>query len=1315
MASTRSAFVTVDSQGGLLPPDLLARIAAGQVDGLDPQRDYHLAPNERLNEAISRSWNRVQAAWTSYKDSLAKLPLGGSATTETRERWLLVLFQELGFGRLQPSRTLDVGGRTYAVSHLWGSVPIHLVGAHLSLDRRTPGQVGAARTSPHGLVQELLNATDEYLWGIVSNGLLLRILRDNATMTRQAYVEFDLEEMMDGQVYSDFVLLWLITHQSRFEGQQPADCWLERWSKEAQQAGVRALDQLRDGVEQAISVLGRGFIAHPANSGLRERLRSGGLDAQEYYRQLLRIVYRLIFLFVAEGRELLLLPDAPTPAKDLYRRFYSVGRLRDLADQRRGASQHGDLWRVVCLIAKALGSEDGCAQLSLPALGSFLWATESTGAFEGSELANRELLRAIAALAFVTDGRVRRQVDYRNLGPEELGSVYESLLERHPRINLEVGTFELATVSGNERKTTGSYYTPTSLIGSLLDSALDPVLDEAARHARAEAAILALRIVDPACGSGHFLIAAAHRVARRLASVRSGDEEPSPEQVRRALRDVIGHCVYGVDVNPMAVELCKVSLWIEALEPGRPLSFLDQHIRVGQSLIGVTLELMAGGIPDDAYAPIEGDAKPYAASLRKQNKSEREGQTAMIFGEESAKSLRTRLVRGLIEVDRLPDDSIPELREKERRYTAFVSSFEARRADMAADAWCAAFVAPKRPGEPAITDEVRRRAAADPTSLPADVRQRLEDLSLEYRFFHWELEFAPVFEARGGFDVVLGNPPWEQLQLQEQEFFAARDPDIAAATGAQRKLRITKLKETNPTLDLEYRESLRHMNAESHFIRNSHRYPLCGQGRINSYSVFAEAMRATIAPTGRAGIILPTGIATDDTTKDFFVTVVEGHNLVSLYDFENRDKLFPAVHSALKFCLLTLTGSERPTDKAEFVFFAHSTADLADHERRFQLGESDFRLLNPNTRTCPIFRTRYDAEITHAIYKRIPILVDRSRADGGTWGVTFMQGLFNMTSDSNLFRARSQLVEEGWEMDGNIFRRQSDRYLPLYEGKMFQAFDHRAAHIVKSPTALIRQGQSLPLTEAEHANPDCLPIPRFWVSKEEVTHSLVGKTRTSCLLAFRDVTSPTNERTIVACLIPVVAVGHKAPILLTKNVWDSALLVASLSSFALDFVARQKIGGTSLTFFIVEQLPLPQPETLNMPAPWDFSTTIDRWIIPRVAELSCTAVDMVPLAKELGFTCGPFRWNSERRTRLRAELDAAFFHLYGFSREELDHAMDSFTTLKASDERQHGAYRTKRLILERYDALANASASGAAYQTVLDPPPAHASLSANKA
>ena len=381
-------------------------------------------------------------------------------------------------------------------------------------------------------MQEFLNRSDSHLWALLTNGLVLRVLRDNASLTRQAYLEFDLEAMFDGELYSDFVILWLACHRTRFEGDPQEKCILEQWSQEAAATGTRALDRLRDGVETAITSLGEGFLAHRSNADLRTRLTTGDLTTEEYQRQLLRVVYRLLFLLVAEARDLLHAAGTNEVARARYRDFYSVSRIAAVARVRRGTS-HDDLWDGLRVTMTAL-HHDGAPVIGLSPLGSLLWSPEAIDGLADARLDNRHMLDAVRALTLVraTESKSARSVDYRNLGAEELGSVYESLLELHAEVDVQARTFELGTAAGHERKTTGSYYTPSSLINELLDSALDPVLDEAARSPDPEAAILGLSVLDPACGSGHFLIAAAHRIARRLASVRSGGIEPAPDQVR---------------------------------------------------------------------------------------------------------------------------------------------------------------------------------------------------------------------------------------------------------------------------------------------------------------------------------------------------------------------------------------------------------------------------------------------------------------------------------------------------------------------------------------------------------------------------------------------------------------------------------------------------------------------------------------------------------------------------------------------------------------------------------------------------------------
>ncbi len=1247
-----NTFTTIHTEGALLPVDLLQRIAEGDAElgGLTPAA-YHLAGGEKLNEVINRSWNRLLGAWNGFQAALAQLPASDPGTTVTRERWLLILFQELGYGRLLTARALEIGGKSYSISHWWHHTPIHLVGCRIDLDRRTAGVAGAARTSPHSLVQELLNRSEAHLWGLVSNGLRLRLLRDNVSLTRQAFVEFDLEAMFRGEVYADFVLLWLLCHQSRVEADRPVECWLEKWARTAQEQGTRALDQLRHGVEEAINALGRGFLSHPANHPLRAKLQSGVLSAQQYYRQLLRLVYRLLFLFVAEDRDLLLDPQADPVIRGRYTRFYSTARLRRLAERQRG-TRHTDLFYGLQLVMQKLGSASGCPELGLPPLGSFLFSTQALPDLEESVLSNDDLLEAIRSLSLTSDGHRRRPVDYKNLGSEELGSVYESLLELHPVLNIHAGTFALATAGGHERKTTGSYYTHSSLIRSLLDSALEPVLQEAIKKPDPEAALLNLKICDPACGSGHFLLAAAHRMARHLAAVRTGEEELPPQAIRSALREVIGRCLYGVDVNEMAVELCKVALWMEALEPGKPLSFLDHRILCGNSLLGTTPALMKQGIPDAAFQPIEGDDKSVVSALRKQNRDERAGQTTLFAAfVAEAEGVYGSLADRAALLDAIDDSSFQGIRQKEEGYLRLVQSAEYRQARLLADAWCAAFVWPKTSqAPPPVTQEMFFRLEREPEQVPAATLAEINRLATQYKFLHWHLAFPDIFRLpregvnrttlrsapgvnettlrsapdeepeneqagwSGGFDVVLGNPPWERIKLQEKEWFAMRRPEIASApNAAARRRMIAALRSEDPALYAAFQEDRRQAEGESHFVRDSGRYPLCGRGDINTYTIFAETMRLILSATGRVGCIVPSGIATDDTTKFFFQDLMEKRSLVSLYDFENRGGIFPGVHRSYKFCLLTLTGSHRPATRgAEFLFFAHRTEDLLEEERRFTLTVEDLVLLNPNTRTCPIFRSTRDAKLTKAIYRRVPVLMQEGPPEENPWDVKFM-AMFHMANDSHLFRTRAQLEAEGWRLEGNCFQkeeygvriadktisdfgcrnsdltsqiqnrkskiREDESYLPLYEAKMLHHFDHRWATYDGLETR--------DLTETEKADPAVTALPRYWVPAGEVAKRLQGKWDRPWLLGWRDICRSTDERTVIASVLPRVGVGDKFLLMLpSQQPLHLVALLSNLDSFAFDYTARQKIGGTSLKYFTMKQLPLLPPSTYDQPCPW---------------------------------------------------------------------------------------------------------------------------------
>lgn len=1290
-----TAFATtIKTEGALLPADLLRRVQAGDrtLPALTPEA-YHLPGGMRLNEAASRAWNALLGAWTTFQEARERLPEGEPGTTITRERWLLPLFQELNYGRLQPRTAVEIEGKSYAVSHSYRHAPVHLVGCNVDLDRRTRGVAGAATASPHSLVQELLNRSDEHLWGVVSNGLRLRVLRDNKSLTRQAFLEFDLEAMMEGEQYSDFVLLYLLLHQSRLESDKPEECVLEQWSREAAETGARALDGLRDGVERAITALGKGFL-RGGNSELKRKLQEGELSPQDYYRQLLRLVYRLLFLFVSEDRDLLYAPGARAEARERYR-HYSTQRLRELAAELRGG-RHGDLYEALKVVMRALGS-GGEPRLGLPELGGFLFAERALPDLKGASLPNAYLLQAVRALAYTHTDGVRRPVDYKNLGSEELGSVYESLLELHPEVDASASDFELKSAAGNERKTTGSYYTPSSLISLLLDSALDPVVDEAVRgkdREDAERALLDLKVVDPAAGSGHFLIAAAQRIAKRLAVVRTGDDEPAPEEVRRALRDVIGNCIYGVDVNEMAAELCKVALWMEAMEPGKPLTFLEHHIRVGNSLFGTTRKLVSAGIPDAAFDPIEGDDRRYASGVKRRNREERGGQGALFDSQPSASA--TALATAFADLSNMPTDTPEQVQAKQAAYKRLLEDERLAREQLAHDAWCAAFVWRKVEGAPlpVTTGTVQRVLQAG--ALDEDRRREVERLATLYGFFAWELAFPEVFGGeRDGFDVVLGNPPWEHTELKEKEWFATRDPDVAGArTGAERKRRISALEETDPDLYAAFLEAKRHHDALGHFIGSSGLYPLCGRGRINTYAVFAELGRGLTAARGRMGMILPSGIATDDNTKFFFQDLVSGRSLRSLYMFDHRSPYFGKVQ--MQFCAIAMTGALKAADDIRLAA-GLLTVDELKNDRVYSLTPEDIALLNPNTKTCPVFRTRRDAEITKAIYRRVPVLVNEVTGEN-PWGVTFRQGLFNMTSDSRLFRTKEDLERDGFELRGNRFVLGEHVYLPLYEAKMMHQFDHRFATYTE-------EGKTRDVTLEEKANPSFSTLPRYWVPQTQVDERVAQEGRnTEWGLAYRWIARATDERTTISSILPKSGVGNSAPISFPV-LGDERLcciLHANLNAFVLDYVARQKLGGANLTFGTIKQLAVLAPSA--------YAESQVTFVLRRVLELCFTDVGLDSLALSLGYSGKPFIWNEERRFWLRVELDALYFHLYGISRDDVDYIMETFPIVKRKDEAEHGCYRTKLAILEVYDEMARCRAEGREYQTRLDPPPAHPSL-----
>ncbi len=840
-------------------------------------------------------------------------------------------------------------------------------------------------------------------------------------------------------------------------------------------------------------------------------------------------------------------------------------------------------------------------------------------------------------------------------------------------------------------------------------------------------AVLRLNVCDPAMGSGHFLVEAVaylaeavavhHTTAPRPLLDAEGqavvDERGEPvctEDAKRAYwkRRLVEACIYGVDLNPLAVELAKLSLWLETVDRV-PLNFLDHHLRCGNSLLGTTLA-----------------ALPTYPELKKSSRKKNAGQLSLTFSADLADAV-TQAIAEFAAIEGVSTDTHGAAKQKEALWRN-ISQTLMPRFRQAADLWLAPwfgaalgwldfttqFDSPDktaalhaqyavpvfggdRPPAPNSGGAGEDTAKAPPAPFPTPPELGAGGPSSPLRPFHWELEFPDIFlnETGGkkpdaGFDAVVGNPPWERIKLQENEFFAGRSPAIALAPKASdRKKLIASLPTSDPALWAAYEAARDRAEQTQGFVHRSGFFPLMGRGDTNLYAVFAEKALQLVSPTGRVGLLVPSGAATDDTTKAYFQELVTGKRLAELLDFENKAKVFEDVDSRFKFSIILITGAGVPQETVKCGFFLHGMEDMKDAERVFTLSPDDFKLFNPNTLTCPIFRRRRDAELTRKIYENVPILVHETpQGNVNPWGISFLR-MFDMTNDTHLFRRADELEAEGYYQDardaGNVYTKGKMKYLPLYEGKMVQMYDHRAAGIVVNPANVHRPAQEAPTTLQQHKDPEHSPSAQFWVDRVEVLTSLSEKPP-SWLLGFKSVTAPTNARSFICSVLPLCAVGNSMPVIRlgADSISSPACLVANLSSFVLDFAARQKIGGQNLNFFIMEQFPVIPPERYN--DDWHGVRLAD-FITARVLELCYTAHDLQGFADDLGYTGPPFAWDEETRLHRRCQLDALYFHLYGLTEGEAGEILDTFPIVKRQDEAKYGGrFRTRDLILGYYRA-----------------------------
>ena len=1289
---------------------------------------------------------------------------------------------------------------------------------HRPLDTRGTGG-GPRASSPHAQILRYLATADsvtdgQLRWGVLTNGGVWRLYDQKTRPRATAFYEADLEALLNADDEDGLRAFHLLFRRAAFVRRPGAAAtFLETALAEGRRYEERVAQSLA------------GVVFDRVFPRLLQALADATDQPMPQIREAALIfLYRLLFVLYAEDRGLLPVNDAAYDDYGLRKRVrddVAARKARNDTFSSAASSYYDHLSTLFHLIDR------GDPSIGLPPYNGGLFAEDAAELLNQVRLPDDVIADVVYDLSHTqTDGQPG-YVNYRDMSVQQLGSIYERLLEQEPVRDAE-GKVRIRP-NPYARKDSGSFYTPQDLVDLIVEQTLKPLVEErlAAFEARAgqlrgdrrpraerraelarldpAEAVLDLKVLDPAMGSGHFLVSAVDfltdyiadliEYAPAVADWLDGDDayhSPLLDRVAAIRADilqraaeskwvvneaqltdqaiirrlVLKRCIYGVDKNPLTVELAKVSLWLHSFTVGAPLSFLDHHLRRGDSLIGLRVadaneELRRLHVPMFVASALQGVEN--AAQGMRQIEQLSDADVAEVHQSESlfkAVESATADLRGFL-------DTLGGLRwltagMRVRQRAIFESPLTETLAANPTQAFPLLTHGHATPVIPASTTPSsvgaasQTRPSSAQTSPPAHPIHGEPVLSLaegparspsqgptvrgepgrspsqgrvepqsqqhpsprepdpafrerwtearsaadEQSFLHWEAAFPGVWRRwqdatpEGGFDAVIGNPPWDRIKLQEVEWFATRDPELARApTAAARRDGIRRLRELDDPLAHAFDQAKAHADRLGQVVRASGHYPLLGGGDINLYSLFVERSLRLVKPGGLVGLLTPSGIYADKTAARFFKSVSTTGRVAGIYDFENRrlgtdlPPFFADIDSRFKFCALIVGGPQRRFPETNCGFFLPDTQTIADPDRAFTLTPDDFARVNPNTGTAPIFRTRRDADLTRRIYQTHPVLVDRSGDQVcKAWPIQHLRQ-FDVTNDSHLFRTAAQLEADGfYPVQANRWKRGKELYLPLYEGKMANSFDHRTASVVLNPHNLMRPGQPQESTLEELMDPSFMPRPAFWVPAEHVSDTFPEEM--GWTLVYRRITAPTNARTTLATILPWCGVSYTIPMLRSRgrqlSALDATCLQSVLASICLDYVSRQKLQGTSMSLTSLEQLPVIAPKTYDRRFG---DVTAADLVRDHVLRLTYTAHDMAPFARDLGHQGPPFPWDEEDRRHLRARLDACYFHLYGLSRDDAAYILDTFPIIQRQDQAQFGHYRTKALILAYMNAL----------------------------
>jgi len=1291
----------IHASGGLLGAAVLANALAEnpKIDIFAPATfAFHGRKVERPAvhaETIETAFALARERYEQVEEKIEDLDVGA-----LRERWLLPLLYLFDFNPVfQRAHLLTEDGRDrFAISHLgWpgeGAPPIILVCEDLD---SSPGR---GKRSPHEELQAFLNRTSA-LWGIVANGKRLRILRDFHHEHVKAFVGFDLDTIFEAADFPSFRALYRLIHRSRFvpiPGAEDKRTPLEFLFEKSREQGVEIGRQLQLQVRTAIEALAKGLF----DRELMELLDDPN-EARALYHELLLVIYRLLFLLFAEQRRML-------PASGIYAETYSITALVRLAESWALEPRHKDLWEGLKITFRMIA--EGVPQAGIYPYNGQLFEPSRTARLCKRTCNNKNLLDAIVALTHVRVGGIRQRVNYGELGVEELGSVYESLLnetlkravrptEHEGRVVPTGGVF-LAPFT-TDRKDLGAFYTPPELVDFALSISLDRLIEERLDATSSdldarEAALLGLRVCDPACGSGAFLIGAVDRIAIALATERASGETPTEDAVCRARRDVLQHSIYGVDKDPFAVELCKVALWIHCAVPDLPLSFLDHRIQHGDSLVGWPLLAIPTEIPEDAYAvpsKIHSSKRPEDRRLREFLRAAQASNREALSGQlELGRIPRMPDVRVDFPAILEEDERIPaDVERKDAAFREFLNSAEYRRFDAAACLWAASFFwSPEAGAEPPTVADYRRALTGDFDSEQVEAARAL--LS-EFPAFHWPLRF-PEIRARGGFDIIIGNPPWEQVKLHEQEWFAPRQSDIAAMTTAARRLAIEALRKEDPDLYRQWRRAEAAFHRMAEHMRNCGRFTASGH-EPNTYLLFTETVAEMLCRDGRAGILVKSALGLDKSASALFGKLVEVGQVEEFHDYVNGggvvgSKIFPAINEHVRFAMLGIRGI-RGLQSTFLVTVLNWTVDEPRRRRPQLFDQERLEILNPRTRTLTSFRKPEEMAIALDIHRRLPIL-DFEEGGEDPWDLGYCT-LFHSSGASAHFLKREHLESDGWVLGRNkVFRLAADRIakkvaegtptlfsntesniqaLPLYEGQMVNRYDHRA-RTYEGYTGRKKYGRkpAAPITTADQKrDPGFEAEPRYWMYKSVAENRLRSKVTDRIMIGYRRVAvSFADQRCAKGTILPRVPATDAVPILALER--DNVLeFLGVFNSTTFDFLVRGHLPGANMTLmWMLAQIPAPAPG-------------LDPRISDHVRKLSLTSFSVAQL-----FGIDPYMWDPEERYALDVEIDALVAHAYRLTAAQYTTVLNSFEVMARIQIREHGRYKFKEDCLAAYRRIA---------------------------